>query len=125
VVNGMPLAELPFSAAEFASRFAFAPHENAVNVINSIDRDAHATILLWRAVQQAKENPVGRVEQAMWEPAIAVAGADAACSFVIVLHHRHMWKGFALVSLDGREHHNETRHRCRSAPNFRGEIRAG
>jgi hypothetical protein len=73
----MSLAEQPFSAAEFASRFVFAPHENAVNAINSIDRDAQAAILLWRVVQQAKENPVARVEQAMWEPVLDEADADA------------------------------------------------
>ena len=77
VVNGTPLAEQPFSAAEFASRFAFAPHENAVNAINSIGKDAQAAILLWRVVQQAKENPVGRVEQAMREPELDEADADA------------------------------------------------
>ena len=81
VVNGMPLAEQPFSAAEFASRFAFAPHENAVNAINSIDRDAQAAILLWRVVQQAKENPVGRVEQATPQLALdqATAASDHFC----------------------------------------------
>ena len=77
VVNGMPLAEQPFSAAEFASRFAFAPHENAVNAINSIDRDAQAAILLWRVVQQGRENPLGRVEEAMREPELEEADADA------------------------------------------------
>jgi hypothetical protein len=77
VVNGMPLAEQPFSAAEFASRFAYPPHENAVNAINSIDRDAQAAILLWRVVQQAKENPVGRIEQAMWEPVLDEADEGA------------------------------------------------
>ena len=77
VVNAMPLSEQPFSAAEFASRFAYPPHENAVQAINSIDRDAQAAILLWRVVQQAKENPVGRVEQAMWEPELDEADADA------------------------------------------------
>ena len=77
VVNGMPLAEQPFSAAEFAIRFAFAPHENAVHAINSIDRDAQAAILLWRVVQQAKENPVGRVQHALWEPMLDEADTDA------------------------------------------------
>ena len=77
MLNATPLAEQPFSAAEFASRFAFAPHENTVNAINSIDRDAQAAMLLWRVVQQAKENPVGRVEQAMWEPVLDEADADA------------------------------------------------
>jgi hypothetical protein len=77
VVNGVPLAEQPFMSAEFASRFAFAPHENAVRAINSIDRDTQAAILLWRVVQQAKENPVGRIEQAMWEPVLDEADADA------------------------------------------------
>jgi len=77
VVNGMPLAEQPFSAAEFASRFAFAPHENAVRAINSIDKDAQAAILLWRVVQQAKEKPLGRMEEAMWEPELDESDADA------------------------------------------------
>ena len=77
VVNGIPLAEQPFTLAEFASRFAYPPHENAVNAINSIDRDTQAAILLWRVVQQAKENPVGRVEQAMWEPELDEADTDA------------------------------------------------
>ena len=77
VVNDMPLAEQPFSAAEFASRFAFAPHEKAVRAINSIDQDAQAAILLWRVVQQAKENPVGRVEQAMLEPVLDETDTDA------------------------------------------------
>ena len=76
VVNGMPLAEQPFSAAEFASRFAFAPHE--CGQCHQQHRSGRAGgDLLWRVVQQAKENPVGRVEQAMWEPVLDEADADA------------------------------------------------
>ena len=44
---------------------------------SSINDDAQAAILLWRVVQQGRENPLGRVEDAMREPVIGEAGEDA------------------------------------------------
>ena len=61
----MPLDKQPFSPQEFAGRFAFPPHEKAVEALNRIDRDRNAAVQLWRVVQMARENPVGKVQAAM------------------------------------------------------------
>jgi hypothetical protein len=77
VLNGLAVEQRPFHPAEFAARFAFPPHENAVKAINSINQDTQAAILLWRVVQQGKENPVGKVENALREPVLDEADGDA------------------------------------------------
>jgi hypothetical protein len=77
VLQDRPDDQRPFHPAEFAARFAFPPHENAVKAINSINQDTQAAILLWRIVQQGKENPVGKIENALREPVLAGADDDA------------------------------------------------
>lgn len=76
-LRALPLDHQPFSPQAFAARFAFPPHEKAVQAINGIDRDSQAAILLWRVVQQARENPVGKVQAAMAAPVLAPADGGA------------------------------------------------
>jgi hypothetical protein len=76
VVRAMKLDQQPFSPQEFAARFAFPPHEKAVQAINRIDRDAQAGILLWRVVQMGRD-PVGKIEQAIRTPQVNAVSADA------------------------------------------------
>lgn len=77
VLNTLPMNERPFGVAEFASRFAYEPHEDAVRAINSADRDAQAAILLWRVVQQGKVGPVGRLKEALRRPVVPEVQAEA------------------------------------------------
>jgi hypothetical protein len=48
-----------------------------VQAINGIGRDSDAALLLWRVVQQAGENPVGRVQAAMAGPVLVPADGGA------------------------------------------------
>ena len=72
-LHTLPLEQRPFGIAEFASRFAFEPHEKAVNAINCAERDTQAAILLWRTVQHARNNPLGRLQVAFGTSGLAEA----------------------------------------------------
>lgn len=77
-LRAVPLDQQPFSPLEFAGRFAFPPHEKAVQAINGIDRDSQAAILLWRVVQQGRENPIAKIQAVIRDPALQQADNNAA-----------------------------------------------
>jgi hypothetical protein len=64
-------------AGERRSSNGFPPREKVVQPINGIGRDSDAALLLWRVVQQARENPVGKVQAAMAGPVLEPADSGA------------------------------------------------
>ena len=75
-VNALPAADRPFRVAEYAERFAYEPHEKAIQAINSVKRDTDSALTTWRVVTNARHSPVAKLQLAMAEPELEEAGED-------------------------------------------------